>query len=38
MEIGKPIEELIIAPKELPLPAPIPSMPSPVRQPELIPA
>jgi hypothetical protein len=29
MEIGLPIEEIVVAPKELPIPSPLPAMPQP---------
>jgi hypothetical protein len=35
-EIGGPIEEIFIFPKEIPVPQPLPAMP--VRAPELVPA
>jgi hypothetical protein len=36
MDLGKPIEIIEIAPKEFPIPSPLPALPAPV--PELVPA
>jgi hypothetical protein len=29
MNIGKPLREIVVEPKELPVPAPLPAMPTP---------
>jgi hypothetical protein len=30
VNIGKPLREIVVEPKEMPVPAPLPAMPSPV--------